>query len=328
MNPLLFFKILGAVITAAGAMHKALKGTVKPTITADSEYPDNVVEDDRAKLVARIEWSLILGGLLITVVSASLEQQKSTKSSRAAQLQASNQLHQAQEQISKAKEILDRVEDQARQSKTILTNVERQGIAVQQALEALSTQSTQTRAIMTNVQQQAVLTGKSIDSMERLLTRFRTITVESMIEFQVASLTNVVRAFPNFVSDLHMMWTNQMLRTNLPNGVRIDPIGLGRQIRTPGGGPGPGIEIDLECFQNESLLKLLPNSKAVWPALQCLDEARIRVVINKQPVPLKELANMEMLVGEPPMMRAVSDISAPNLAKRSSARLYYVFGAI
>src|ERR1039457_4294385 len=65
----LWLQILAVLLTAGGLAHQKFKNTEKPSITPDADYPDNIVENDRTKLINRTEWGFIIGGLMLGIIS-------------------------------------------------------------------------------------------------------------------------------------------------------------------------------------------------------------------------------------------------------------------
>ncbi len=125
MSFLFWLQIIGALLSALGSAHKALKSSVPSAVAPDPNYPDEVVEKDHTKLVNRIEWGLILGGLLIALLSTIVQQHNSKRSAIQAQEQVSIQFHQAEVQINKATEVLGRLEFQSRMMRREMVYLDR-----------------------------------------------------------------------------------------------------------------------------------------------------------------------------------------------------------
>jgi hypothetical protein len=117
MNALLILKISGAILSAGGLGHKAMKANSSSTQHSDAtapdpEYPDNIIEENRAKRVNAAEWVFIIGGLLITVLSYTIEGENTQRVTIQNQIQSSNQMVRTIQQVDMARVSIAELENQ------------------------------------------------------------------------------------------------------------------------------------------------------------------------------------------------------------------------
>jgi len=106
MNWPVVFKIVGALLTATGAALKFFKTKPTPDQETDSDTRVESIKRNAARM-EKIEWGVILGGLLVTLFSSVFEQHQSTTSAAEARRQNSIQLSNATQQITLARRSID-----------------------------------------------------------------------------------------------------------------------------------------------------------------------------------------------------------------------------
>jgi hypothetical protein len=168
---LTIFKFAGIVV---GGVSGVL-GTI--TKTHDEKTITPLIYGGEPKVESKLSrWGKI--SLSLTIVGALVAAGAQVAESWKKQQEDNDSRRRTEQQIQQANEMLKRLEEQGRQSGTILNNVELQNTLAKQSLDTLSIQSDQTKTILTNVQQQGVIAEQSLDSLTTQADQTRAVVSE------------------------------------------------------------------------------------------------------------------------------------------------------